>query len=291
MTKDELIQLIQSQVYDNGSGAITGQVMQRILLQMVADMYGSGGGGGGGSTDIPDDYITNAMLKDRIVTGEKIGLYEIREENMGALSVGTGTIKDLSVTRAKMGLLAVGNENVANKTLKGEKIAANTLTDDLMAANTLKNRSMADNCMATRNIQDGAITREKLAADAIPVTPNNMRGPWALNTVPVVTTRSLTLATELNTYAAADALPTYTISTNTTVSAMTAPNEDAARPLVVLKMQSSATGERIITVRDFFGDVTLTLGTGGICFLTFIKAQIGDTAEDVRYLLASTLVR
>lgn len=193
----------------------------------------------------------------------------------------------------------VTNDKIAGGAVTPDKIKLKSLTRGVIAFLAIGPDELDSNAVNEHHIADNSITPNKLSKNAVKsrtLSPE-MRGAWSLNVGPVITTRSLNITEELKIYAEVDAIPTYTISTNTTVNAMGAIADEAARPMFVLKMQSSATGERIITVRDYFGEMTLTLGTGQCAFITFVKAIVpngqtfGETVTQEQYVVSSTLIR
>lgn len=258
---------------------------------------------------VEKDSIGEEEIKDRSITRKKIAAQAIGFDEIDNESIAEKHIRDKQITRDKIADKAVGNEQIANTAVTEEKLAANAVTGEKVKQESLTRRTIARGAIGSEQLEDECINDKKLGKECLRpehigknIIPQGKLVPsakpaWAIDTTLLLTTRSLTLSSVVNEYANSEAIPTYTISTNTTVNAMGAIADEAARPMFILKMQSSTTGERIITVRDYFGEMTLALGTGQCVFITFVKAIVpngqtfGETVTQEQYVVSSTLIR
>lgn len=72
MNKDQLIELIESQIYANNNGAITGPILQNILKKIVEYATENGGNGVEGKDGIGIDNILSTRFSEGSKTGVKV---------------------------------------------------------------------------------------------------------------------------------------------------------------------------------------------------------------------------
>lgn len=258
---------------------------------------------------VEKDSIGEDEIKDRSITRKKIATQAIGFDEIDKEAIAEKHIRTKQITRDKVADKAIGPEQLAKNAVTEEALAADAVTGEKVKKESLTQRTIALGAIGTEQLANECINDKKLGKECLRpehigknIIPQGKLVPsakpaWAIDTTILLTTRSLTLSSVVNEYANSEAIPTYTISTNTTVNAMGAIADEAARPMFILKMQSSTTGERIITVRDYFGEMALTLNTGQCLFLTFVKAIVpngqtfGETVTQEQYVVSSTLIR
>lgn len=159
---------IEEKIYENGTQAITGDILQDVLKVMTDDLgeFYQTGGVASPSTDpgIPDAKV--------IYFATEAGTYT----NFGGITLAAGEVAllifETSWTKETLNVLSsvnggVKTANLADGAVTTEKIAGGAVETAKIANNAVTSGKVADGAIGTAKIADGAIDADKIAANAV----------------------------------------------------------------------------------------------------------------------------
>ena len=159
---------IEEKIYENGTQAITGDILQDVLKVMTDDLgeFYQTGGVASPSTDpgTPDAKV--------IYIATEAGTYT----NFGDITLEAGEVAllvfDTTWTKVELNVLSAANggvktANLADGAVTTEKIAGGAVETAKIANNAVTSGKVADGAIGTAKIADGAIDADKIAANAV----------------------------------------------------------------------------------------------------------------------------
>lgn len=159
---------IEEKIYENGTQAITGDILQDVLKVMTDDLgdFYQTGGVASPSTDpgTPDAKV--------IYIATEAGTYT----NFGDITLEAGEVAllifETSWTKETLNVLSAANggvktANLADGAVTTEKIAGGAVETAKIANNAVTSGKVADGAIGTAKIADGAIDADKIAANAV----------------------------------------------------------------------------------------------------------------------------
>jgi len=159
---------IEEKIYENGTQAITGDILQDVLKVMTDDLgeFYQMGGVASPSTDpgTPDAKV--------IYFATEAGTYT----NFGGITIEAGEVAllifETSWTKETLNVLSSANggvktANLADGAVTTEKIAGGAVETAKIANNAVTSGKVADGAIGTAKIADGAIGADKIAANAV----------------------------------------------------------------------------------------------------------------------------
>ena len=159
---------IEEKIYENGTQAITGDILQDVLKVMTDDLgeFYQTGGMASPSTDpgTPDAKV--------IYFATEAGTYT----NFGGITLAAGEVAllifETSWTKVELNVLSSANggvktANLADGAVTTEKIAGGAVETAKIANNAVTSGKVADGAIGTAKIADGAIDADKIAANAV----------------------------------------------------------------------------------------------------------------------------
>lgn len=159
---------IEEKIYENGTQAITGDILQDVLKVMTDDLgeFYQTGGVASPSTDpgTPDAKV--------IYFATEAGTYT----NFGGITIEAGEVAllifETSWTKETLNVLSAANggvktANLADGAVTTEKIAGGAVETAKIANNAVTSGKVADGAIGTAKIADGAIDADKIAANAV----------------------------------------------------------------------------------------------------------------------------
>ena len=159
---------IEEKIYENGTQAITGDILQDVLKVMTDDLgdFYQTGGVASPSTDpgTPDAKV--------IYIATEAGTYT----NFGGITLAAGEVAllifETSWTKETLNVLSAANggvktANLADGAVTTEKIAGGAVETAKIADNAVTSGKVADGAIGTAKIADGAIGADKIAANAV----------------------------------------------------------------------------------------------------------------------------
>lgn len=159
---------IEEKIYENGTQAITGDILQDVLKVMTDDLgeFYQMGGVASPSTDpgTPDAKV--------IYFATEAGTYT----NFGGITIAAGEVAllifETSWTKVELNVLSAANggvktANLADGAVTTEKIAGGAVETAKIANNAVTSGKVADGAIGTAKIADGAIGADKIAANAV----------------------------------------------------------------------------------------------------------------------------
>ena len=159
---------IEEKIYENGTQAITGDILQDVLKAMTDDLgeFYQTGGVALPSTDpgTPDAKV--------IYFATEAGTYT----NFGGITLAAGEVAllvfDTTWTKVELNVLSAANggvktANLADGAVTTEKIAGGAVETAKIANNAVTSGKVADGAIGTAKIADGAIDADKIAANAV----------------------------------------------------------------------------------------------------------------------------
>ena len=159
---------IEEKIYENGTQAITGDILQDVLKVMTDDLgeFYQMGGVASPSTDpgTPDAKV--------IYFATEAGTYT----NFGGITLAAGEVAllifETSWTKETLNVLSSANggvktANLADGAVTTEKIAGGAVETAKIANNAVTSGKVADGAIGTAKIADGAIDADKIAANAV----------------------------------------------------------------------------------------------------------------------------
>ena len=159
---------IEEKIYENGTQAITGDILQDVLKVMTDDLgeFYQTGGVASPSTDpgTPDAKV--------IYFATEAGTYT----NFGGITLAAGEVAllifETSWTKVELNVLSSANggvktANLADGAVTTEKIAGGAVETAKIANNAVTSGKVADGAIGTAKIADGAIGADKIAANAV----------------------------------------------------------------------------------------------------------------------------
>ena len=112
-----------------------------------------------GASELADSAVDTAALQDSAVTSDKIGGNQVNDSHIVLGGLGTNSIANGAVTRAKMTLNA--------DDIDGSVISDNSISSNEIGPNAVGASELADASVDTAALQSNSVTEPKVASDAI----------------------------------------------------------------------------------------------------------------------------
>lgn len=163
-----LKEYIEETIYENGTQAITGDLLQEVLLNMTDALgeYYQAGGVASPATDpgTPDAKVIYIATEPGNYThfgGATLDVGEV------ALLIFTSSWEKVTLNILSSANGAVKTDNLADAAVTADKIAGGAVETAKIADGNVTSAKLADGAVSTGKIATGAITTEKVAAGAV----------------------------------------------------------------------------------------------------------------------------